>query len=46
LAYMEGDWDRVNEFVMQYKINTDTLTIKCNQVYLWLSNYQNSSSIK
>jgi EAL and modified HD-GYP domain-containing signal transduction protein len=46
LAYMEGDWDRVNKFVKQYRINADTLTFNCNKVFLWLSNYQIATSIK
>jgi c-di-GMP phosphodiesterase len=41
-AYMQGDWERVNEFVKQYRIDADTLTIECNKVFLWLSNYQDT----
>jgi c-di-GMP phosphodiesterase len=46
IAYMQGDWDYVNEFVSRHRINADELTRRCNQVYLWLSEYQRSSSVK
>ncbi|ABE53634.1 signal transduction protein [Shewanella denitrificans OS217] len=46
IAYMQGNWEFVSEFVSRNHINAGELTRRCNQVYLWLSEYQRSSSSK
>lgn len=42
IAYMDGDWDRVNHFVKTYRIDSATLIRRCDGVYLWLSHYQDA----
>lgn len=42
LAYMEGDWGSVDYFTDTYKIDPDRLISRCDRVYSWLNQYQNS----
>ncbi|MBB1270255.1 EAL and HDOD domain-containing protein [Shewanella sp. SR44-3] len=46
IAYMEGDWDYVTAAVNRHQINAQELTFKCNQVYLWLTEYQRFAAPK